>query len=65
MSGAEVSHGRGGAGNINADETVYVDGEIVREGVEGTHGDGAFSTGRGGMLTLLDLPSSASQKFLL
>lgn len=44
----EVSHGRGGAGNINADETQYVDGEIVRQGVEGTHGDGAFSTGRGG-----------------
>merc|ERR1711900_132175 len=26
----------------------YVDGEIVREGVVGEHGDGAFSTGRGG-----------------
>lgn len=45
----EVSHGRGGAGNINADPTEYVDGGIVRQGVEGTHGDGAFSTGRGGM----------------
>ncbi|KXJ85969.1 hypothetical protein Micbo1qcDRAFT_168966 [Microdochium bolleyi] len=44
----EVSHGRGGAGNINPDDTTYVDGEIVRQGVEGTHGDGAFSTGRGG-----------------
>jgi hypothetical protein len=26
----------------------YGDGEIVREGVVGDHGDGAFSTGRGG-----------------
>ena len=26
----------------------YGDGEIVREGVLGDHGDGAFSTGRGG-----------------
>jgi hypothetical protein len=26
----------------------YGDGEIVREGIVGDHGDGAFSTGRGG-----------------
>jgi len=26
----------------------YVDGEIVRQGVVGDHGDGAYSTGRGG-----------------
>lgn len=45
---AEVSHGRGGAGNIKPDDTKYVDGEIVREGAAGSHGDGAFSTGRGG-----------------
>lgn len=44
----EVSHGRGGAGNIAADDTPYVDGEVVREGPEGSHADGAFSTGRGG-----------------
>ncbi|CZS94518.1 uncharacterized protein RAG0_04463 [Rhynchosporium agropyri] len=44
----EVSHGRGGAGNIGPDTTQYTDGEIVREGVAGPHGDGAFSTGRGG-----------------
>lgn len=44
----EVSHGRGGAGNINPDDTKYVDGEVVRVGAEGSHGDGAFSTGRGG-----------------
>lgn len=49
---AEVSHGRGGAGNINPDETKYVDGEVVRTGVEGSHGDGAYSSGRGGELTL-------------
>jgi len=41
-----VSHGRGGQGNIAPDSTKYVDGEIVRQGVEG--GDGAFSAGRGG-----------------
>lgn len=48
MAGPEVSHGRGGAGNINPDDTKYVDGEVVRVGVVGSHGDGAFSTGRGG-----------------
>lgn len=48
MTTPEVSHGRGGAGNIHEDNTKYVDGEIVREGPEGSHGDGAFSTGRGG-----------------
>jgi len=44
----DVSHGRGGAGNIGQDSTPYGDGEIVREGVVGDHGDGAFSSGRGG-----------------
>ncbi|KAI1733973.1 hypothetical protein F4680DRAFT_367328 [Xylaria scruposa] len=48
MTTPEVSHGRGGAGNINPDDTQYVDGSIVRQGEEGTHGDGAYSTGRGG-----------------
>lgn len=48
MTTPEVSHGRGGAGNINPDDTKYVDGEITRQGEEGSHGDGAFSTGRGG-----------------
>lgn len=55
----EVSHGRGGAGNINPDNTVYVDGEVVREGIVGSHGDGAYSAGRGGTIYsspfLLDL----------
>jgi hypothetical protein len=45
---AEVSHGRGGAGNIGHDDTQYVDGEVVRSGLEGGHGDGAYSSGRGG-----------------
>jgi uncharacterized protein DUF3602 len=44
----EVSHGRGGAGNINPDDNKYVDGEVTRAGPEGSHADGAFSTGRGG-----------------
>ncbi|KAH9902299.1 hypothetical protein F4778DRAFT_737065 [Xylariomycetidae sp. FL2044] len=57
----EVSHGRGGAGNINPDDTKYVDGEIVREGDVGSHGDGAFSTGRGGAANIgdADRPPSA------
>ncbi|KAI1409689.1 hypothetical protein F5Y13DRAFT_192951 [Hypoxylon sp. FL1857] len=42
MTAPEVSHGRGGAGNITPDNTKYVDGEIVRAGPEGSHGDGAF-----------------------
>jgi hypothetical protein len=45
---AEVSHGRGGAGNFKVDDTEYVDGEVVRTGVVGSHGDGAYSSGRGG-----------------
>ncbi|KAJ5594116.1 uncharacterized protein N7459_000324 [Penicillium hispanicum] len=43
-----VSHGRGGQGNIGHDATEYIDGEIVREGVYGDQGDGAYSAGRGG-----------------
>ncbi|KAK1783664.1 hypothetical protein QBC45DRAFT_398486 [Copromyces sp. CBS 386.78] len=54
MGGPEVSHGRGGAGNINPDDTKYVDGEVVRAGAEGSHGDGAFSTGRGGAANIGD-----------
>ncbi|KAJ5111346.1 hypothetical protein N7532_001881 [Penicillium argentinense] len=44
-----VSHGRGGQGNIGHDSTQYVDGEIVREGIYGDQGDGAYSAGRGGV----------------
>ncbi len=40
-----VSHGRGGAGNIEPDSKTYTDGEIVREGPVGDQGDGAYSTG--------------------
>ncbi|KAK9419567.1 hypothetical protein SUNI508_07303 [Seiridium unicorne] len=52
MTAPEVSHGRGGAGNINPDDTQYVDGEIVRAGTPGSQGAGAFSTGRGGTFVL-------------
>ena len=48
----EISHGRGGVGNISADNSEYVDGEIVRIGAEGSHGDGPFGTGRGGEFDL-------------
>lgn len=37
-----------GAANIGPDNTVYVDGEIVREGPVGNQGDGPYSAGRGG-----------------
>ena len=58
MAATEVSHGRGGAGNINPDDTQYVDGEVVRAGQEGSHEDGAYSTGRGGEeLSLVSLPT--------
>ncbi|MCJ1242941.1 hypothetical protein MMC30_000137 [Trapelia coarctata] len=43
-----VSHGRGGAANIRPDDTPYADGGIIREGIVGDQGDGAYSTGRGG-----------------
>ncbi|KAL5121281.1 hypothetical protein ACEQ8H_000749 [Pleosporales sp. CAS-2024a] len=42
------STGRGGAGNIGVDSTVYTDGGIVREGFQGESANGDFSTGRGG-----------------
>ncbi|KAF4309860.1 hypothetical protein GTA08_BOTSDO02473 [Botryosphaeria dothidea] len=45
-----VSTGRGGAGNIGPDPTVYTDGEIVHEGVQGQPDAPGkdYSTGRGG-----------------
>ncbi|CZR50825.1 uncharacterized protein PAC_00699 [Phialocephala subalpina] len=58
----EVSHGRGGAGNIGEDATPYGDGEIVREGVVGDHGDGAFSTGRGGAANIGSPGIKATQR---
>ncbi|KAI1083367.1 hypothetical protein F5B20DRAFT_461959 [Whalleya microplaca] len=62
MTTPEVSHGRGGAGNINPDDTKYVDGEIVRQGDQGSHGDGAFSTGRGGVANIADADKPASTR---
>lgn len=56
----EVSHGRGGAGNIVKDDTQYVDGEIVRAGVVGSHDDGPYSTGRGGEQTPFEVPIDIS-----
>ncbi|KAF7554670.1 hypothetical protein G7046_g6746 [Stylonectria norvegica] len=57
---AEVSHGRGGAGNFEPDDTKYGDGEVVRSGVEGSHGDGAYSSGRGGAGNIGDQDSKPS-----
>ncbi|CCF39135.1 hypothetical protein CH063_10049 [Colletotrichum higginsianum] len=37
-----------------ADDTKYVDGEVVRAGPEGSHGTGAFSSGRGGAGNIAD-----------
>ncbi|GAB0135356.1 hypothetical protein EsDP_00003697 [Epichloe bromicola] len=58
----EVSHGRGGAGNINEDKTTYVDGEVVRAGAEGSHGDGAYSAGRGGAGNIGDVGRSPTPR---
>lgn len=60
---AEVSHGRGGAGNIDADDNKYVDGEVVRSGVEGSHGDGAFSSGRGGTFFFIAFTTFSKPNF--
>jgi len=57
-----VSHGRGGAGNINPDDTKYVDGEVTRVGEPGSHGDGAFSTGRGGAANIGDPGKKSVQR---
>ncbi|KAI9723149.1 MAG: hypothetical protein M1828_004252 [Chrysothrix sp. TS-e1954] len=49
------STGRGGTGNIGPDDSVYTDGEIVREGPEGKSAAGSdFSTGRGGQGNIAD-----------
>ncbi|PFH57450.1 hypothetical protein XA68_15039 [Ophiocordyceps unilateralis] len=58
----ETSHGRGGAGNFLADKNEYVDGEVVRVGTEGSHGDGAYSAGRGGAGNIADVGTPASQR---
>ncbi|KAE9578877.1 hypothetical protein CGCF415_v001521 [Colletotrichum fructicola] len=59
---AEVSHGRGGAGNINPDDTQYVDGEVVRTGPEGSQGHGAYSAGRGGAGNIGDAGSAPAPR---
>ncbi|EGR47637.1 hypothetical protein MKX07_001791 [Trichoderma sp. CBMAI-0711] len=58
----EVSHGRGGAGNIDVDDTKYVDGEVVRTGIMGSHGDGAFSAGRGGAGNIADVGTTSKHR---
>ncbi|KAG5925751.1 hypothetical protein E4U42_003991 [Claviceps africana] len=58
----EVSHGRGGAGNIHDDKTPYADGEVVRAGVEGSHDDGAYSAGRGGAGNIGDIGRSPTPR---
>ncbi|RSL43131.1 hypothetical protein CEP54_015211 [Fusarium duplospermum] len=58
----EVSHGRGGAGNFQVDDTQYIDGEVVRTGVEGSHGDGAFSSGRGGAGNISDVGTKPTER---
>ncbi|RFU76970.1 zinc-binding [Trichoderma arundinaceum] len=58
----EVSHGRGGAGNFDTDDTKYVDGEVVRTGIVGSHGDGAFSSGRGGAGNIADIGTTSTHR---
>ena len=55
-----VSHGRGGAANINPDANTYADGEIVREGSVGDQGDGKYSSGRGGAANIVGQEKIAS-----
>ena len=45
-----------GAANIAPDDTVYTDGEIVREGPVGDQGDGKYSSGRGGVGNVVGQP---------
>ena len=47
LARTEVDFGVG-AGNIGHDDTVYTDGGLVREGIQGESVDAEFSTGRGG-----------------
>ena len=54
-----ISHGRGGAGNIDRDTNTYTDGSIVREGPLGDQGDGAYSSGvrLQSLISFISLPS--------
>ncbi|KAG8416939.1 hypothetical protein J3459_013489 [Metarhizium acridum] len=58
----EVSHGRGGAGNINPDKTEYVDGGSRPRRSRGEHGDGAYSAGRGGAGNIGDVGSAPAAR---
>ncbi|PNP53158.1 hypothetical protein THARTR1_06368 [Trichoderma harzianum] len=62
LMATEISHGRGGAGNIDVDDTKYVDGEVVRSGDVGSHGDGAYSAGRGGAGNITDIGTTSSPR---
>ncbi|KAL1311651.1 hypothetical protein AAFC00_001761 [Neodothiora populina] len=56
------STGRGGAGNIGKDDsTLYTDGGIIREGVEGKSNKPEYSSGRGGMGNIVDNPDVSSK----
>ncbi|KAI4795116.1 hypothetical protein E4T44_08127 [Aureobasidium sp. EXF-8845] len=50
------STGRGGAGNIGRDDTLYTDGNIVREGYVGESSKPEYSSGRGGAGNIVDSP---------
>ncbi|KAH0544189.1 hypothetical protein FGG08_001634 [Glutinoglossum americanum] len=51
-----------GRGNIGEDKTEYVDGEIVRQGVQGESADGAYSTGRGGAANIAGSPHAKAAR---
>ncbi|KAH0198461.1 hypothetical protein KCU99_g7816, partial [Aureobasidium melanogenum] len=55
------STGRGGAGNIGHDDTLYTDGSIVREGFVGESSKPEYSSGRGGIVGPVDGKSSGSE----
>ncbi|THW05080.1 hypothetical protein D6C84_00299 [Aureobasidium pullulans] len=44
------STGRGGAGNIGRDDTIYTDGSIVREGFVGESSKPEYSSGAGNIV---------------
>ncbi|KAI5210704.1 hypothetical protein E4T39_00180 [Aureobasidium subglaciale] len=50
------STGRGGAGNIGRDDTIYTDGNIIREGFVGESSKPEYSSGRGGAGNIVDSP---------
>jgi hypothetical protein len=52
---------RAGAGNIGPDPSIYTDGGLVREGIQGESVDGEFSTGRGGAGNIAKSPRVGPQ----